>query len=225
MTTPVNDDKRDEIWYRDISMLYLPSRMIDFFPNKCNNLQENLNSIVRLGIYGSVIVSMYKRDTRYLGWIMVFLLFSYGVNSNYSPQEEHTKETFGHLKTRAKTPKPTINNPFMNPTYLDANKNKEPVEHYYQDTEKAENTRNEVKEKYNYNLYKDIEDVFDRNNSQRQFYTIPSTTIPNDQEAFSNFLFGGMKSCKEDSNECKPYQDLRRNPPILGTSGENPVNN
>ena len=38
-----------------------------------------------------------------------------------------------------------------------------------------------IDEKFNYNLYKDVSDIFDKNNSQRQFYTTPVTTIPNDQ--------------------------------------------
>lgn len=210
MTTPVTVLKTDDIWYRNVSILVTPSRLIEFFPNKHNTLQENLNSLVRLGVYGSLIVAMYKRDSRILVWIFVVMLLTYVINETYKTKEELEIQSFENLKTREKTPRPTINNPFMNPTYLD--KHKEAVEEYHQDTQKAEATRQDIKEKFEYNLYSDIEDVFNRGNSQRQFYTVPSTTIPSDQEKFKNFLFGGMASCKEDPSACKPVQDLRRAP-------------
>ena len=39
--------------------------------------------------------------------------------------------------------------------------------------------------------------MFLRNNSQRQFVTNPSTTIPNDQSKFASRLYGTPKTCKE----------------------------
>lgn len=215
MTTPTGIAKSDDIWFKNIGILVSPERFIEFFPNKEQTLEEKLNSIVRLGIYGSILVSMYKRNPNYLIWILVFLSITY-VMYKYKP-EEFTAD----LKTNGKT-KPTINNPFMNPTLGD-NPNRGPAEPYYDDTERSEEIKADIKKKFNFNLYQDIEDVFDRRNSQRQFYTMPSTTVPNDQDAFKNFLFGGMKSCKSDTGACVPYQDLRRNPPIFGNPNVNPV--
>ena len=59
-------------------------------------------------------------------------------------------------------------------------------------------------------LYKDADDIFNNKNSQRQFFTNPSTTIPNDREAFTDFCFSNMKSCRGgDSDKCYRYEDLR----------------
>jgi hypothetical protein len=33
--------------------------------------------------------------------------------------------------------------------------------------------------------------------SMRNFYPMPNTRIPNDQDAFAKFCYGEMKSCKE----------------------------
>lgn len=213
MSIPETQTMPDEIWYRNVSILYNPERLIEFFPNRCSSLSENLNSLARMGIYGSLLISMYKRNPNHLGWIVVVLLFTYIV---YQEQEKFTAK---EPKSRAPQParRPTVNNPFMNPTYLDAGKNREPVEEYHQDTRRAQRIREDVKEKFNQNLYHDIEDVFGRNNAQRQFHTVPSTTIPSDQERFRDFLFGDMKSCKDNSDHCRPYEDLRRNPPIMPT--------
>jgi hypothetical protein len=46
-------------------------------------------------------------------------------------------------------------------------------------------------------LFKNMGDEWDFEQSMRQFVTQPGTTIPNDQEAFSQFCYGSMVSCKE----------------------------
>ena len=56
---------------------------------------------------------------------------------------------------------------------------------------------------FNKNLYRDLTDVYGKNNSQRQFYTTPITTVPNDQNSFANWLYRSEKTCKEgDGNRC-----------------------
>jgi len=46
-------------------------------------------------------------------------------------------------------------------------------------------------------LFQDITDQLGFEQSMRQFYSNPSTTIPNDQGAFAEFCYGSMVSCKE----------------------------
>ena len=54
-----------------------------------------------------------------------------------------------------------------------------------------------------FNLYKDVSDIFSKNNSQRQFYTTPVTTIPNDQGSFADWLYKTPPTCKENNgNQC-----------------------
>ena len=44
----------------------------------------------------------------------------------------------------------------------------------------------------------DPTDVFNKTQGQRQFYTMPSTTVPNDQESYQNWLYKiPGKTCKE----------------------------
>ena len=48
----------------------------------------------------------------------------------------------------------------------------------------------------------DPTDVFGKTQSQRQFYTTPSTTVPNDQESYQNWLYKiPGKTCKEGGRE------------------------
>jgi hypothetical protein len=52
----------------------------------------------------------------------------------------------------------------------------------------------------------DPTDVFGRSQSQRQFYTMPSSSIPNDQGSFQNWLYLiPGKTCKEGGRDaCVP---------------------
>lgn len=46
-------------------------------------------------------------------------------------------------------------------------------------------------------LFKDLGENLEFEQSMRNFYSNPATTIPNDQAAFAEFCYGGMISCKE----------------------------
>lgn len=46
-------------------------------------------------------------------------------------------------------------------------------------------------------LFKDLGEQLEFEQSMRNFYSNPNTTIPNDQAAFAQFCYGGMVSCKE----------------------------
>ena len=53
------------------------------------------------------------------------------------------------------------------------------------------------------NFTSDPTDVFGRTQSQRQFYVTPSTTVPNDQESYQNWLYRiPGKTCKEGGFSC-----------------------
>lgn len=56
--------------------------------------------------------------------------------------------------------------------------------------------------------FSDPTDVFGKNQSQRQFVTQPSTTVPNDQGSFANWLYKiPGKTCKEGGRYCLPSTD------------------
>jgi len=48
----------------------------------------------------------------------------------------------------------------------------------------------------NKQLYGDLKDNYDLDNSMMQFYSMPNTRIANDQGAFKNYLYGNMPSGK-----------------------------
>ena len=50
---------------------------------------------------------------------------------------------------------------------------------------------------FNEDLYRDVTDVFGKNNSQRQYYTVPGNQVPNDQGSFAQWCYGTPPTCKE----------------------------
>ena len=50
--------------------------------------------------------------------------------------------------------------------------------------------------------FSDPNDVFGKTQSQREFYTMPSTSVPNDRESYANWLYGNpAKTCKEGNSK------------------------
>ena len=62
---------------------------------------------------------------------------------------------------------------------------------------------NLVEDKFNIGLYKDINSVYNNENSQREFYTMPNTKAANAQTEFAHWLYYTPKTCKEgNGNQC-----------------------
>jgi len=138
---------------------------------------------------------------------------------------ENDKSTENEDKKKCVSP--TIDNPFMNATMKDF-LNVDPVTNRIVDRAEACDINDlEVKKQmdssFNNNLYKDVNDVFGKMNSQRQFYTMPSTTIPNAQDDFAKWLYLNPKTCKEDQDFCLKYEDIRAKRPVMYNPNQNPV--
>lgn len=225
MTTPVSTIKTDKVWFKDVYVLSRVDRLTEFFPNQAQTFEERMNSVVRMGIYSSLLLVVYKRQWKYILWIPLVLLLTYLIQKNYK-KERFEEEKVIKSAMKNKKVAPTINNPFMNTTMEDYRNNpkKEASENYYQDTEDAKKIREDIEEKFNFNLYQSLDDVYDKKNSQRQFYTTPNTAIPSDQDKYLKFLYGKMDSCKTNGENCKlPDDGLRRNPQIFPNQNENPT--
>jgi hypothetical protein len=101
--------------------------------------------------------------------------------------------------------RPTKDNPFMNPPVTDFGKENIPVACNSDDDDIKQN----MERNFNVDLYRDLDDLFDNKNSQRVWYTIPVTAIPNDQESFANWLYKTDNVCKSNQDSCLRYEDLR----------------
>ena len=99
--------------------------------------------------------------------------------------------------------KPSINNPFMNPTIIDIvdspNKIAACTANNY--------ILNSINDKFYSRIFREAGDIYGKFSSERQYYTVPSTTIPNDQTSFAEWLYKTPPTCKENNgNQC--YMNL-----------------
>lgn len=126
---------------------------------------------------------------------------------NYTnpPPNQYLDIIEGPTRTVPNLREPTGENPFMNVpiTSYDApqisnNYNRYETPAY--PTPKTEAVEDAVEGDFNKGLFQDANGrLFDRNNSQRQFYSTPVGGVPNKQDEFANYLYGQKLVCKSGS--------------------------
>ena len=202
------DIDSDKFWLDDFTILYQSNRLVEFFPNYQMTMIEKLNALTRLSIYLGIILSLLLKNYIYLYIIIIGFLFTFFIyktqlnnielyfNSYNSLQN---KNNVRHLLEETCT-KPSTNNPMMNFNIITDKRDKPKA------CENVENNiiKNEIENKFNNNLYRDVSDLYGKNNSQRQYYTMPSTTMPNDQTAFAKWCYNTGPTCKEKTLYCAP---------------------
>ena len=189
----------EPIWYQQPSVLFSIDKIIKFFPDEDDSYNEKMNSVVRFSIYLSVILIIIKNNYLYLYIFLITCLVTFLLSKNNSQNENLTNKKNEKISCE----EPTVNNPFMNVLMSD---------YKYNPKRKActinKSVEKEMSKKFNHNLYKDVGDVYQKSNSQRQYYTMPSTTIPNDQSSFARWLYKVPTSCKSgDGNQCFNLQN------------------
>lgn len=221
--------KQDNFWFNNYSILYRRDRLAEFVPKPTQSLSENLNALVRFCAYAGIGLFGYTKKISYLylpllSMLATKLMWDY-VHSDQERSSIGVKEEMSTLDT-SKNPRtiasgqvcvaPTDDNPFMNVSLADyKNDPQRPSACPFSDDKIKENAT----AKFYNDLFRDVNDVFGRTNSARQFYSMPSTTIPNEQEKFLEFCYGDMMKpgCKQGNMQNCISEDLRQNrrPPQL----------
>tara|TARA_B110000977_G_C10964799_1_gene449996 strand:+ start:119 stop:784 length:666 start_codon:yes stop_codon:yes gene_type:complete len=193
-------------WYNDISILYSKDSITEIFPSKRFDILRKLNAIVRLSVVYTLVMYFMKRDQKYL--VIPFIVMGITWMIWYKQDDIHTdtilKESMSDkldelvkindLNTECRVPEKE--NPFMNPTLADYGTNKPPPPKSCPSYNNV-GVQRRVEELFNEDLYRDVNDIFGKNNSQRQFYTVPGNQVPNDQGSFAQWLYGTPPTCKE----------------------------
>lgn len=104
--------------------------------------------------------------------------------------------------------KPTNDNPFMNPNITDYNNEDPPPVACNVDDEEI---KDDMEVTFKQDLFQNVGDIFERENSARQFYSVPNTSVPNNQVEFANWLYKVPPTCKENGSDgaCLKYENLR----------------
>jgi len=194
------------LWSEKISILYEKKYLFEIIPNKNFDFNRKLNSLLRLSIYYAVLIYVFdnkKSNMLYIPFVVGIL--TYILNRKY--RETFLNVTNAQLMNDLKVgpdliksldgscKTPTKDNPFMNPEIYDYNTDK--MAENACTTYNNKGLQNYSENIFNESLYRDVNDLFGKNNSQRQFYTVPGNSIPNDQDTFAKWLYATPKTCKE----------------------------
>lgn len=181
----------DPFWFDKPEILFKQNRLAEFYITKNMTKIEKLNAIVRFFIYTSIVSILYTNNPKYTLLILFALLLTYFiyVNSteNFDCNDPIQNSTPGGESDEDLTPvKPTINNPFMNPSIFDDITKWKPTD-YSDNTQVSNEVKKDIYNKFSYNLYKDVSDVFDTNNDLRTYYTVPNNITNYDK--FLKFIY------------------------------------
>ena len=162
----------------------------NFIFNHIDDIDIKLNKVIMFLLYTLLLFLIIRSNYSIIpvGLIIMVLL----IKINYN------KDVF--IK-KNKCRKPTKDNPFMN-VLFEAESN-----------EACDVDEKEILDKYNDNLNRNINDLFDKNNGQLYYKMNNVTSIPNKYKDFLNFIGSTNdqkdNNCKYDGVNCLKYNDLR----------------
>lgn len=210
----------DPIWIEDPKILIQQDRLLEFIPRTSMSYSQRINSIIRFSGYVGLILFILHNNYLFLYVPVVALVITYCV---YIFQSSEIKESYRNMPVlrgsniQFTSPnkennnkgcyKSTIDNPMMNPLPTD-DRRRAPACSTWNDVKMA----NAVEANFSHNLFKDVNDIYNRNNSQRQWYTVPDTTYGENQGKFSQWLYGSGATCKEgNGDQCVANNHTRLN--------------
>lgn len=222
MTPPQSDN--DPFWVNDPVILIRPDRLIEFYPSLDMTTNEKINSVIRFLLISGTCTFLIKKKALPLivmiSLITVISVFYYPradkhmvhkINRNthvhgfpqflqFPQSQSHSSTQYQSNISSDECVVPTKNNPFMNVLPGDKKWSEQVNSNI---CEKGQNSA----EKYYSNMFKDVQDMYNRNNSDRQFYSVPNqTTSLSNREDFAQWLYGNKPNCKSgDLSACTGY--------------------
>ena len=193
----------EQIWYQDLTNFLTSKNFYVMLPIQDMSLEQKLNALLRFFLYLSIVLSLVMVNAKYLFIGILAAIISY-VIYQFEQRDRKTAEKFLENQTldivdNKLCSRTTVDNPFMNSSIVDIKYNPERPAAC-----NIESVKDRVESNFKQRVFKDVNDIWGKDFSAREFYTTPSTTIPNDQEGFAKWLYGEPATCKEGNGlECK----------------------
>jgi len=199
-------------WLQNPNILFKTDEIFKLWPTADMAFEAKLNSITRLVILLSLLGYLFTKNNK----ILLSGIMTLGaIVLLYKLKKDNTKKegfTNAELNTILKTDftQPTVYNPAMNVLLTEINDNpyrNEAAPAFNPIIEASINRKTKEFVVNNFNdpaieerLFNDLGDNFTFDQSMRAWNSTPSTTVPNDQKAFSDFCYGDMIACRDIGN-------------------------
>lgn len=181
-------------WMPHYTILFQKDQL-HFWPTDNMTVDEKLNAITRFVIVLSLLGSVLTQTLKFM-WIGLVTL---GLLVVYQRSLTSVEPFTPKINTRHTVP--TQKNPLMNVMLPEINgnpKRKSALKSYLPEVER--DITKKVKEGLpSPAIFTGMQNEMTLDYSLRNFYTTASTTIPNDQEGFGKFCYGGLVSTKDGS--------------------------
>jgi hypothetical protein len=219
-------------WVNEPTILFNKDYIFDLWPMQNMYYEEKLNSITRLIILITILGYILTKSIRIIvtGVISILIIFVLFKMKKDKLSEEIIKENFSQLsdsnpKNRIINPvtlesviksdfqEGTKNNPFSNVLLTEINDNPDRKsappsfnpnieEDITKNVKRAVQKMNPGINNTNKQLFGDMWQNFELDQSNRQFFSTANTRVTNDQGAFAQFLYNDLKySAKESTPE------------------------
>jgi hypothetical protein len=180
----------EPVFFQDPSILFRDGRAFDLAPYAGDSYAGQINSSARFIIYVLTLVLSYAIDPFLLAMVVCAAIFFYVRHQNNLGASG--KRSVGVVPEVAPTcQEPTPENPFGN--FLMNEYEERPNRPPGCDPALV---KDEIDAQFYHNLYRDATDLYENQNSQRQFFRMPVTEVCNDQRGFASFCFSEMGARK-----------------------------
>lgn len=183
----------------DPKEIFRSDKLLEFWPTGKQSPKDRVASTARFIIYASVIIWLFNRDGRVfaLGGLVLAILYYLSVTNMVAGLRPAYADGVQSSVFREPVTMPTLDNPMGNVLMTDyIDQPDRPAAAWYP------SVKQEVS-----NEWSKIHPFERKRDAERNFYTMPSTTIPNDQTAFAEASYGKKFSpmCKDGANfACDP---------------------
>lgn len=195
----------ETIWYENVSEFITLTNYFMVLPKDGMTLEGKLNAICRFFIFAGVFLTLVRNEYRYLflgicALGLSVIIYEFDKGKTTVIREKLAEENAVIMDNKICT-RPTATNPFMNPSVYDYGKadKREACDVTHPGVNRTVNNL------FNAKVYRNASDIFNKEASQREFYTVPSTTIPNKQGEFAEWLYGKGRTCKEGNGSQCPF--------------------
>ena len=215
MTTP--------FWLYNPNILFKSGEIYNIWPSSEMPFEAKLNAMTRLILLLTLAGYLLTKNNKILfsGLITlgaIILLFF--IRKNKGKKEGYTNAELYSIIKNDYT-EPTTKNPSMNVLLTEIADNPKRKEAAPAFNPIVENKMNESTKQFvikNFNdpnirekLFNDLGDNFTFEQSMRSWGPTPNTTIPNDQKAFTDYCYGDMIACRDETNN--ELAGVRNSPP------------
>lgn len=208
----------DLIWYKDPKSAFMSiDNALSIIPNSSMSFQGQMNAVMRFSLYLAILIIIYERNITSAVAIIVITIVITTVLDHHDKRVDkdvHKKRESLNLHMDELVDelcvKPSQNNPMMN--VLVSDYSEFPTRPRACDIDLV---TKEVESALTHNVYRDVDDIYGKKAMvERPFYTMPITTIPNDQTEFANWLYNADSPgvCR-DGNMAVCGQRIHRNYP------------